>query len=118
MNQSRYSSTQIVSSLRLAKMGELIERICQAGGFPEATLRQWQRKYGGLSVQDVQRLRKLEREMQDASKRIKLPRIHECPPDLVASIAQCVRCSPPPQAPRMRLKDTHESKCSHHCIGR
>jgi len=118
MNHSRYSSTQIVSSLRLAKMGALIERICQAGGFPEATLRQWQRKYGGLSAQDVQRLRKLEREMRETGHRSGLPRIHESSPDLVASIAQCVRCRPNSQAQWMSIRDTHESRCLHHCIGR
>jgi hypothetical protein len=99
-------------------MGELIERICQAGGFPEATLRQWQRKYGGLRVEDVRRLRKLEREMREASNRAELPRIHECSPALVASIAQCVRCKPHPQSQWMHLNDAYESGCLHHCIGR
>jgi len=62
MRKSRFSEAQIVGVLHEwdagAKMADLVRR----HGVTEQTLYRWKKKYGGLQVNDVKRLKALEDE--------------------------------------------------------
>ncbi len=63
MKKKRYSEEQIVKILFEAKKQEkTVAEICKLGGFSEQSYYQWKKKYGGMSIPDVKRLRQLEKE--------------------------------------------------------
>jgi putative transposase len=63
MKASQLSDEQIVHILQEAERGEpSIGAICRAHGITEPTLYRWRRKFGGMTVSEVQRLKELEKE--------------------------------------------------------
>ena len=62
MKRSKYSESQIVGILKEADAGMQVKEICRKYGFSDATYYTWKKKYGGLEVSDVRRLRELEAE--------------------------------------------------------
>jgi putative transposase len=62
MKRSRFSETQIVGILKEADAGMQVKEICRKYGISDATYYAWKKKYGGLEVSDVRRLRELEAE--------------------------------------------------------
>lgn len=62
MKRSRFSETQIVGILKEADAGLPVTEICRKYGISDQTYYNWKRKYGGLEVSDVRRLRELEAE--------------------------------------------------------
>lgn len=110
MTERRFSATQIVSTLRLVAMGRSADEICALGGFPPETLRQWQRKYAGLSVDELLSLRRLEWQMHNSGSP-EMPRIRECRPELILATARCVRCKPQP----MHRADTRRAAAAWTC---
>ncbi len=63
MKKSRFSETQIVAILAQQEKGHKVADICREHGISQATFYQWQRKYGGLEVNELKRLKKLEAEL-------------------------------------------------------
>jgi putative transposase len=58
-----YSAEQILKILEQAEKGEqTVTAICREYGIAEATFYRWRKAYAGLSVQEVQRLKELEKE--------------------------------------------------------
>jgi transposase-like protein len=66
MKQKRHTPEQIVGMLRqgAAKMasGQGIGQVCKAFGVSEATYYRWQKSYGSMPVNQVKRLKHLEKE--------------------------------------------------------
>lgn len=62
MKRSRFSETQIVGILKEADAGMQVKEICRKYGISDATYYNWKKKYGGLEVSEVRRLRELETE--------------------------------------------------------
>ena len=62
MKKSKYSAEQVAFALRQAESGTLVPDICRKMGISEQTLYRWKKKYVGMGVAEVRRLRVLEEE--------------------------------------------------------
>ncbi len=63
MKKKRFTEEQVIGILRQAERGEqTIGEICRAQGVSEQSFYRWRRKFGGLQVSEVRRMRELERE--------------------------------------------------------
>ena len=63
MKAGQFSDEQIVAVLHEAAKGEKpIVEFCRQKGISEATFYAWRKKFGGMQVQDAQRLKNLEKE--------------------------------------------------------
>jgi len=63
MKASQFSDEQIVQILQQAERDEqTIGAVCRSHGIAEATFYRWRKKFGGLTISEVQRLRELEKE--------------------------------------------------------
>lgn len=63
MKASQFSDEQIVQILQEAERGDQsIGAICRAHSITETTFYRWRRKFGGMTVSEVQRLKELEKE--------------------------------------------------------
>jgi putative transposase len=62
MKKSKFTETQIVFALKQAESGTRVEEVCRKMGISEATFYNWKKKYGGLGVFELRRLRQLEEE--------------------------------------------------------
>ena len=62
MRQSRFSEEQIVSILNQSENGITTAELTRKLGISEATFYRWKKKYSGLGVTEVRRLKQLEQE--------------------------------------------------------
>lgn len=62
MKKTRFTETQIVSTLKKQEAGVPTKDICRELGISEATFYNWKSKYGGMEASDVKRLKDLEEE--------------------------------------------------------
>jgi putative transposase len=62
MKKSRYTEEQIAAILKQGEAGMKTGDLCRQHGISEATFYNWKAKYGGMSVSDVQKLKRLEDE--------------------------------------------------------
>lgn len=62
MKKTRFTETQIVSTLKKQEAGVPTKEICRELGISEATFYNWKSKYGGMEASDVKRLKDLEEE--------------------------------------------------------
>ena len=62
MKTSKFTEEQIAFALRQAETGTRVAEVCRKMGISEMTFYRWKRKYGGLGVSDLRRLRQLEEE--------------------------------------------------------
>jgi len=58
----RVSQERIVYALKQAEAGVKVSEICRENGISEQTFYNWKRKYGGMGVSELRRLRLLEEE--------------------------------------------------------
>jgi putative transposase len=68
MKKSRFTESQIVFSLKQSETGVKVEEICRKMGISEATFYNWKKKFGGLGVTELRRLRQLEEENSQLKK--------------------------------------------------
>ena len=59
MKRSRFTEQQIVYALKLAESGTAVANVCRKYGISDATFYTWRKKYGGLGVSELRRLREL-----------------------------------------------------------
>jgi putative transposase len=62
LKRTRYTGEQIVGILKEVESGKPIVEICRQYGVSEQTIYNWKKKYGGLEVSEVKRLKQLEGE--------------------------------------------------------
>jgi putative transposase len=62
MKGSRYTEEQIAFALRQAEGGTSVGEVCRKMGISENTFYRWKRKFFGMGVVELRRLRQLEEE--------------------------------------------------------
>lgn len=62
MKKSRFSEERIAYILRQAESGTTVAEVCRQNGVSEQTFYRWKKRYGGLGVSELRRLRQLEEE--------------------------------------------------------
>jgi len=67
VKKSRFTNEQIAFALKQADTGTPVTEICRKMGVSEPTFYRWKKKFDGLGVSEVRRLRELE----DENKRLK-----------------------------------------------
>ena len=81
MKNSRYTPEQVAFGLRQAEDGTPVSEVCRKMGVSEQTFYRWKKKFQGMGVAEVRRLRVLEEE----NRKLK---------QLVADLSRCSRmCS-------------------------
>ena len=67
MKRKRFSEEQILAVLKQAETGRSVNELCREHGVSDATFYTWRRKYRGLELNDLKKLRQLE----DENRRLK-----------------------------------------------
>jgi putative transposase len=62
MKKSKFTEAQIMFALKQTEQGVTVEETCRKMGISEATFYNWKKKYGGLGMSELRRLRQLEEE--------------------------------------------------------
>ena|SRR5690606_4169946 len=62
MKRSKFTEAQIAFAIKQAETGTRIEEVCRKMGISEATFYNWKKKYGGLGIAELRRLRQPEEE--------------------------------------------------------
>jgi putative transposase len=68
MRKSKFTEEQIAFALRQAENGTRVEEVCRKLGITEQTFYRWKKKYGGLGVAELRRLKQLEEENKQLKK--------------------------------------------------
>ncbi len=68
MKKSKFTEAQIAFALKQSETGTRVEEICRKMGISQATFFNWKKKYGGLGVSELRRLRQLEEENHQLKK--------------------------------------------------
>ena len=68
MKRSKYSESQIVFAIKQAETGTRVTEVCRKMGISEVTFYNWKKKYSGLGVSELRRLKKLEEENSQLKK--------------------------------------------------
>ena len=68
MRRSKYSESQIVFAIKQVETGTRLQEVCRKMGISEATFYNWKKKYGGLGVSELRRLKNLEEENSQLKK--------------------------------------------------
>jgi len=67
MKKSRFTDQQIAFALRQAEGGASVREVCRKMGVSEQTFYRWKKKFAGMGVAEVRRLKQLE----DENRRLK-----------------------------------------------
>lgn len=67
MSSKKYSTTQIIKILKEFDSGVSAKELCRTHGMNPNTFYKWKSKYGGLEVNEAQRLKS----MEDENRRLK-----------------------------------------------
>ena len=67
MKKPRYTEQQVAQALRQAEQGTTAAEICRKLGVSEATFYAWKKRYAGMGVAELRRVRQLE----DENRRLK-----------------------------------------------
>ncbi len=62
MKKTKFTEEQIAFALRQAETGTRVAEVCRKMGIAEATFYNWKKKYGGLGISELRRLKQLEEE--------------------------------------------------------
>ncbi len=67
MRTSRFTEQQVVVALRQVENGTAVAEVCRKLGVSEQTFYRWKRKYAGIGIAELRRLRQVE----DENRRLK-----------------------------------------------
>jgi len=62
MKRTKFTEQQIAFALKQAEGGIAVDEVCRKIGISEATFYNWKKKYGGVGVNELRRLKQLEDE--------------------------------------------------------
>lgn len=62
MKKSKFTEVQIINILNEQSQGLKVSELCRKHGISEATYHNWKKKYGGLTVDELRRLKAMEEE--------------------------------------------------------
>jgi len=62
MKKTKFTEQQIIFALKQDETGVTVAEVCRKMGISEATFYNWKKKFGGLGVSELRRLRQLEEE--------------------------------------------------------
>lgn len=62
MKRNKFTEAQIIKILKEEEAGKAVTDICREHSIHQSTYYNWKKKYGGMQVQEVQRLKQLEEE--------------------------------------------------------
>ena len=62
MKRKRYTEEQIVGVVKRVETGTEVAEICRHYGVSEATVHRWKKKYEGMDISEVRRMKRLEAE--------------------------------------------------------
>jgi putative transposase len=62
IKKSRFTNEQIAFALRQAQAGTPVEEVCRKLSISQQTFYRWRKKFGGMGVEDLRRLKSLEEE--------------------------------------------------------
>jgi putative transposase len=62
MEKSKFTEAQIVFAIKQSETEVKVEEVCRKMGVSETTFYNWKKKYGGLGVSELRKLRQLEEE--------------------------------------------------------
>ena len=68
MKKTRFTEEQIAFALRQVETGTKVAEVCRKMGVAEATFYNWKKKYGGLGISELRRLKQLEEENRQLQK--------------------------------------------------
>ena len=68
MKKSKFTESQIAFALKQAETGTPVKEVIRKMGITEQTFYNWKKKYGGLGVSELRRLRQLEEENRELKK--------------------------------------------------
>lgn len=68
MKRSKFSESQIVFAIKQVETGTPLSEVSRKMGISEATYYNWKKKYGGLGVSELRRLKNLEEENSQLKK--------------------------------------------------
>ena len=60
--KKRFSEEQVAFALRQAETGISVQEVVRKMGISEQTFYRWKKKYGGLGISELRRLKQLEEE--------------------------------------------------------
>jgi putative transposase len=66
--KKRFTESQIVAAIKKQESGIAVKEISRELGISDATFYNWKAKYGGMEVNDVARIRELEKENAELKK--------------------------------------------------
>lgn len=64
----KFTESQIVAAIKKQESGIAVKDICREIGISDATFYNWKAKYGGMEVNDVAKMRELEKENTELKK--------------------------------------------------
>ena len=67
MKKSKFTDEQVAHALRQVESGTLVLEVCRKLGITEQTFYRWKKKFAGMGVAELRRLRQLE----DENRRLK-----------------------------------------------
>ena len=62
MKKSRFTDEQIAFALRQAESGVSVEEVCRKLGVSQQTFYRWKKKFAGMGVAELRRLKSIEEE--------------------------------------------------------
>ena len=68
MKKSKFTEEQILFALRQAETGISVAEVCRKMGISDATYYTWKKKYSGLGLTELRRLKQLEEENRQLKK--------------------------------------------------